>query len=324
LFIESISVPASVEVLRQKCFAGLTHLSSLSFESGSKLRAIEKLAFENCRSLKSISLPSSLKLISGASFANSSIERIVIDESNSHYFVSGDFLVAFDGMTVIRYFGHSETVIIVRDIEALDEGSFSGCKSLVTVAFEEDSRLTRLGVSAFSQCSALKSICIPIQVEYIDEFCFSDCTSLVEVRFEKGSKLTQIGREAFAERRSLRLFVVPARLSILEWHVFYSCNLLSQFVFGVPSTLRRLDLPTDDFVSICIPDSMEILMMALRKCVRRNRFLEFGRESRLITIYLNCWRDWNSRGRFASEGVAMFIWLSEGAMRRLRCNFEAF
>jgi hypothetical protein len=162
--LESIHVPASVEILREKCFSGLDHLSSLTFEPGSKLREIENFAFANCRSLKSISLPASLAVIAVQSLTRCSIERIVIDEANPHYFVSGDFLVAFDGMRLIRCFGHSESVIVGGNIESLGSLCFSECKSLVTISFESDSRLSIFGESAFSHCSALESICIPAQV----------------------------------------------------------------------------------------------------------------------------------------------------------------
>jgi hypothetical protein len=322
--LESISVPASVEVLCARCFAGLDHLSSLTFEPGSKLRAIEGSVFSDCPSLESISLPPSLAVISGLLFAESSIERVIVDESNPHYFVSDDFLVAFEGMRLIRYFGHSETVTIGRDIEALGKFSFGGSRSLVTVAFEADSRLTGFDMSAFSSCSALTSICIPAEVDYIGGFCFSGCTSLAEVRFEQGSKLTRICRGAFLECCSLRLFVIPARLSILESGIFSCCDSLSGVIFEIPSTLCNLHLPMNDFVSLAIPDSVEILTGELRKCEGHNRLLEFGRESRLMKIRLGSSSGARRCRQIAREGVAVFVFFSEGAMRRFRCGFEAF
>jgi hypothetical protein len=41
------------------------------------------------------------------------IENIIVDEANPHYFVSADFLMALEGMRLIRYFGSSETVIVI-------------------------------------------------------------------------------------------------------------------------------------------------------------------------------------------------------------------
>jgi hypothetical protein len=319
--VESISVPASLEVVPARCFAYLIHLSSLTFEPGSKLREIQDSAFANCTSLQSISLPASLAVISGASFAESHIKSVVIDESNPHYFVSGDFLLAFDGMKLIRYFGHSDSVTIGREIGAIGKSCFADSKSLVTVAFEENSRLTEFGETAFSDCSALSSICIPAQVEHICNSCFFKCCSLTEVRFERGSKLTRIDDLAFIRCHSLRLFLIPGQLEILESLVFLECESLSELRFEIPSKLRRLYLPMHDVFSVCIPDSVEVLSGALQKCESCTRLLQFGRESRLRTIWFDEIAD-VSPG-LKPKAMVIFLRFSEGILRRFRCIVEA-
>jgi hypothetical protein len=275
-------------------------------------------------SLKSISLPASLSVISGISFAGSWIETVLVDESNPHYFVSGDFLVAFDGMRLIRYFGHSETVSIDRSFEAIGRSCFADNRCLLTIAFEADSRLTQFGVCAFSQCSALTSICVPAQVEHISEFCFIDCLSLREVTFEQGSKLSRIDRGAFMNCHSLRLFVVPGQLEILGLSVFVDCKSLSQLRFEIPSRLRQLHLPIHEFDSLLIPDSVEVLSGGLRKCENCTRLLQLGRESRLMAIrftYLGRGGKWRLVQR---EAIAVFVCYSEGSLRRFRCILEGF
>jgi hypothetical protein len=320
--LESISVPASVEVLRKKCFASCVHLSSLTFDPGSKLREIEDSAFAKCRSLKSISLPPSLAVMSGVSFSDSSIERVVLIESNPHYFVSGDFLIAVEGIRLIRYLGHSENVTIGREVEGLGEYCFGRCKSLVTVAFESNSRLTIFGESAFSHCSALKMIWIPAQVETISEYCFDQCYSLAEVRFEPGSKLTRIDLGAFMDCPALTSFFIPAHVEILESGIFPDGGSISELKFENPSRLKHLHLPMDDFASLCIPDSVEVLEGLLRPCQGSNRLLKFGRESQITRMHLH-----HPSGSFylwRNPAVAVFVCLSEGTMRRFRSTFEAF
>jgi hypothetical protein len=325
------------------CFAGLTHLSSLTFESGSRLREIGDSAFADCHSLKSISLPASLAVVSGLSFAESSIERVVVDESNPHYFISGDFLVGFEGMILIRYFGHSESVIIERNIGSIGRSCFRECRSLESIVFESDSRLSILGECAFSECRSLKSICIPAQVERISDSCFRACRSLAEVKFEPGSKLTRIDYEAFARCHSLVSFAIPAQLEILESSVFTYSASISELVFEIPSRLKQLHLPMDDFVSLSIPDSVEVLTGLLRRSKRHDRLLEFGRNSQLTRMHfdrvddqLYAWRNAframvcrraSSHTRvYERRGVAVgvFVCLSEGTMRRFRSTFEAF
>jgi hypothetical protein len=264
-----------------------------------------------------------LAVICGVSLCGSSIDKIVVDKSNPHYFVSGDFLVAVDGMSLIRYFGRSENVIIGRDIEAVGSFSFRGCNFILTVAFEPEARLTQFGQCAFAECSRLTSICIPAQVEHLSDSCFSWCTSLAKVTFEQGSKLTRIDGGAFMECRSLSSFAVPPQLEILEFSVF-DCDSLSELIFEFPSRLRQLALPMKDFDCLSIPDSVEVLTGVLRKCQWHNRVLRFGRESRLMTIRFNSIVDCPPGRRVRPTRIVVFVCLSEGALRRLRCSFEAF
>jgi hypothetical protein len=61
--LKSICIPASVEIIGQKCFADCRCLSSFTFESESesRLTLIEASAFSRCVNLKSIVLPSSIR-----------------------------------------------------------------------------------------------------------------------------------------------------------------------------------------------------------------------------------------------------------------------
>jgi hypothetical protein len=61
--LRSICIPSSVEKLGKDCFSLCESLSTVTFESGSKLSSIEEFAFAYCSSLSSICIPSSLKTI---------------------------------------------------------------------------------------------------------------------------------------------------------------------------------------------------------------------------------------------------------------------
>jgi hypothetical protein len=57
-----------VEVICESCFEMCQGLSSVRFESGSKLARIESKAFANCSSLSSICIPSSIEVLSRGCF----------------------------------------------------------------------------------------------------------------------------------------------------------------------------------------------------------------------------------------------------------------
>jgi hypothetical protein len=61
--ITIITIPASVEVLCERCFYECKSLSRVTFAAGSCLKRIEKEAFSRCRSLKEIEIPASVEVL---------------------------------------------------------------------------------------------------------------------------------------------------------------------------------------------------------------------------------------------------------------------
>jgi predicted DsbA family dithiol-disulfide isomerase len=80
------------------------------------------------------------------------------------------------------------SIHIPSSVEMICEECFRDCRSLTSVTFEVNSKLSRLERYAFCE-SGLMSIHIPSSVEVICEGCFSECTSLKSVTFEVDSKL---------------------------------------------------------------------------------------------------------------------------------------
>jgi hypothetical protein len=80
-------------------------------------------------------------------------------------------------MTLVHYVGVPKTTRIVRDIEVLGPSCFIRCRKLITVVFEEGSKLICIGSAAFAGCSVLSSICILASVDVLSDWCFSECTS---------------------------------------------------------------------------------------------------------------------------------------------------
>jgi hypothetical protein len=60
--LQSILIPSNVEILGSKCFADCGSLSSITFESNSRLTRIESLAFK-WSSLQSIVIPRNVRFI---------------------------------------------------------------------------------------------------------------------------------------------------------------------------------------------------------------------------------------------------------------------
>jgi hypothetical protein len=66
--IKSVVIPRQVETLGWSCFDGCESLSSISFESDSRLQRIESSVFSNS-SLKSISIPRNVEILGSSCFS---------------------------------------------------------------------------------------------------------------------------------------------------------------------------------------------------------------------------------------------------------------
>jgi hypothetical protein len=209
--LRSICITASVEILAKCCFRACTLLSCVHFESCSRLNQIEKRAFHRCVSLRSLCLPPSLEMIAGSALAPTGISMIAFEHPNSHFCVSGNYVLDFDRSWVRRYFGSDRCHALNREIEILCTESFSYCDSLSSFTFEPGSKLRRIERGALYWCDSLRSVCIPASVESIGPKAFAWFTSLSALTFESGSKLIQIGVSAFGASRWSQ-FVFPPLL----------------------------------------------------------------------------------------------------------------
>jgi hypothetical protein len=77
-------------------------------------------------------------------------------------------------------------------VETLGERCFEKCHKLATVTFLPDSRLARIEVSAFEQCSALSAFVVPSSVIFIGEAAFSSCGSLSAFQFAAPARVREL------------------------------------------------------------------------------------------------------------------------------------
>ena len=149
-----ITIPDTVDEkvvtgIAESAFNGCSALTSVNFAEGSKLNSIGKYAFSECASLTSVNIPSSVTTINDGTFAECS------------------------SLT---------SITIPRSVTSIADYAFADCSSLTNITFAEGSKLTSIGVQAFSKC-ALTSINIPNSVTRIDTNAFRNCSSLKDVTF---------------------------------------------------------------------------------------------------------------------------------------------
>jgi hypothetical protein len=148
--LKSIVIPSSVEVLCESCFSRCESLSSITFESDSHLQRIEKSAF-SWSGLKSIVIPHSVEFIDSSAFSGLYLDFITISAGQSRFRVCDSFLEDIASRSVVRCFGHCQSVVIPSSIEVLCESCFSYSKSLSSITFESDSHLQRIENQHFAR-----------------------------------------------------------------------------------------------------------------------------------------------------------------------------
>ena len=155
-----------------------------------------------------------------------------------------DRYLVFCGMSGQRHFVSRELrqwvqlVSIADCVEELCNSFFSGCKSLLHVAFGNSSSLKRIGKWAFSE-SGVREIHIPDTVEELCDECFYWCDRLSRVTFGDSSSLKRIGREVFSGS-GLKEIHIPDSVEEICKECFFECESLFRVTFGECSSLKRI------------------------------------------------------------------------------------
>jgi hypothetical protein len=184
--LTSIHLPASVTVIGDRCFSGCRSLASITFDGASQLQEIHRFAFRGVP-VEALILPGGIRHLSGSALAQTRLETLSFSPMSTKFAVSASIVEDISGRGLIRYFGQGARVLIVSSIESICEGCFACCTSVLSVVFEEPSRLSRVEAWAF-RGSGMTSIHLPASVTFIGEFCFDRCDSLASITFDPASK----------------------------------------------------------------------------------------------------------------------------------------
>jgi hypothetical protein len=217
----SICIPSCCMTIGQTCFSS-SNLLSVLFDHycsmglrGSLQGSFEERAFDECRFLQSICIPSFIQRIGAYCFNQCSSLFLLTFESGST--LSSIGCAAFAKCTALR------AVSLPSSVETLGISSFNSCVSLAEVTFEAGSKVSQIGNSAFSHCLALQSLCIPRSVSSLGDSCFGQCESLRTVTFESGSRLSYVGVSPFRYCKVLESIFIP--LSIERYFPRYDWDL---------------------------------------------------------------------------------------------------
>ncbi len=178
----SITVPDTVTTINQSAFLGDLLLEEVNFGANSQLKLIDQWAFQDCRSLKSITIPASVETIAYGAFNNSD-QKLVgggeVDEETGT--IGRDFTDTYS-LTSVKFAKGSKLKIL---------GDYAFAQQYALTDIELPEGLKEIGRGAFQDCLDLKSVTIPASVETVGEYPFA-LTSKRDVGFDKTSSMTEI------------------------------------------------------------------------------------------------------------------------------------
>ena len=243
----SISIGNSVTSIGNHAFAGCGDESGeveMTLTLSDNITTLGEKAFFNCPALKSLSLPSPLKLIGGEAFSYASIASLVIPESvdsiGEHAFENCKKLTSIrieDSDKPLRmkegyyrpfhYCDAPKTVYLGRNLIQSEEGTPFEV-DVTSVVFGD--KVTTINPRMFWGNSKLTSVTIGKGVKTIGKNAFSDCgndESVSTLTVTLGQNITRIGEDAFNSCGKLKAITLPSSLKLIEGYAFQSTGLTS-------------------------------------------------------------------------------------------------
>ncbi len=224
-----------------RCVTSAATLDIPSKLNGKTVAYIDDKAFNDCKSLKTITIPASVKGIGDSAFSGcTSLTSVTIPtgvKSISDY--------TFSNCTSLK------SVKIPGSVTNIGIYAFRGCSSLKSIAIPKS--VKSIGEGAFKEC-ALTGITIPSSVTSIDEYAFSDCRSLKSITLPTSVK--SIGESAF-ERTGLTSIKIPNGVTVINKSVFKGSDIKS---ITIPTSVKSIDESTfenSSLTSVKIPASVK-------------------------------------------------------------------
>ncbi len=272
--LESVQFPNSLNTIGPFAFQGCTALTELDLSGNGGIQEIGNYAFESCTNLATLKLPTSLRTIRFAAFANDTLVTSVNLD-----FVEAIELKAFynTGLTEVTllgrvtkwgggddwsqsYSGWDWRAVSARE----DNGIFAACKDLKkvtfsytltadckfesytfahcdaldTITFEEGTQVATLGQYMFTYCSGLKSVTLPASINDLNYArAFQNCINMQMLDFSK-TALTGLDNSLFSGCENLETIKLPHGLTSIDYYLFEDMTKLRSV--EIPSSVTSI------------------------------------------------------------------------------------
>jgi len=244
------------------------------FEVPDGVISVSKHSFYNCKNLRKIIIPLSVKIIENNPFSNLPNMRL---ENKSPHFIFKDGALYNKTMTTLFYYEHgtkSKKLVVPEGVRIIGRHSFYNCQKIESITIPSSVKI--IGYNPFANCSTLSLINHSPEYVYENgalydkqrtELIYYSIPSPAET-FVVPITVKKIGRSAFFGCKNLKKVIIPEGVSIIERSSFANCINLSE---------------------VSIPDSVTILgEWAFVNCTNLNAITLHDNTSIEGHTFLNC------------------------------------
>lgn len=194
------------------------------------IKEIAPYAFEDCRSLNSVILPSSVeKICNNAFWFCKNLTKIEIPDS-----VKEIENRAFEECLALT------EVKLPYGIKRIAENTFLCCSGLKSISIPDS--VEEIGQEAFKHCVNLKNVKISNSTRIIDCCAFENCKLLTEVNIPNSVREIRYG--AFSECSNLKKINIPDSVLRVDRNVFDGCHSLTHIEYR-----KKIYTSAEDFIT---------------------------------------------------------------------------
>ena len=210
--LKEIYIPDSVLNVQEAAFMECVSLESARVSPRAEL---DRMVFQGCISLQTVTLPQNLTSVPYQLFAQC-VRLSWVELPHSVTYISPN---------AFMYCSSLKEIAIPGGVTGIGDNAF--CDSGLTRIYLPDS-VTYLGPHAFQTCDDLVSVRLPKTLKLLRRYTFHGCTSLKEI--ELPDSLESIEDNAFGMCTSLQSIVIPEKVTEIREFCFSGCASLKEVV----------------------------------------------------------------------------------------------
>lgn len=189
-----------------------------------KVTSIGDRTFNECHSLKSITIPNGITSIGNNAFYQCSVlTSITIPES-----------VTSIGYGAFSYCHSLKSITIPENVTSIEKSTFFDCENLTSITIPNG--VTSIGNHAFYGCKRATSITIPNGVTSIGDSAFQLCESLTTITIP--NRVTSIGDSTFMGCKKLTTITIPNSVTSVGDSAFKDCSGLTTIT--IPNSVKSV------------------------------------------------------------------------------------